>query len=105
MQQEIRCKRCGKPIQRVVGHKPRIYCKDASCRQLASRTNQRAKRRQSLHEQWSILPLDAQRYLETLELCYNDDAAQIAFHAIKACFQEGNYQTLLTLYRLWSREE
>lgn len=105
MQQEITCKRCGKPIQRIAGHRPRIYCKDASCRQLASKMSQRAKRRQSLREQWHMFPLVAQNHLETLAERYGDDAAQLALETLKVCFAGDTSYTVLSLYRLLKKQK
>ncbi len=105
MQQEPVCRRCGKPIQQVPGHKLRMYCKDGSCKQLASRRRQRDKQLQPLREQWSMLPQATQGYLETLADRYDEQAAHLAFDALKACFSQGSYSQLLSFHRLWSRGE
>ena len=99
------CKWCGRPLQRASGHRPRMYCKDAPCKQLASRTGQRVKRLQPLREQWSMLPQSTQAYLELVAIRYGNHAAKIAFDTLKSCFVEGNYHTVLTLYRLWTQEK
>jgi len=99
MQQETTCKRCGKPIERVQGHKPRVYCRGRSCRQLASRATQRAKRRQPLREQWQIFPLVVQNHLETLADQYGDHVAQLALETLKVCFAGETSYTVISIYR------
>ncbi len=105
MQQETMCKRCGNPIERLQGRKPRVYCRRSSCRQLASRATQRAKRRQLLREQWKMLPIRAQEQLETLASRYGDHAAEVALDTVRRCFSDGNYHTFISLYRMWNQEE
>lgn len=96
---ELRCKVCGKLIQRTRGHRPREYC-NAACRQAQHRRKQREAERKARRELEQIPTSE-----EELELRIDELEDKVHELQARLAFEE-RYRTDTTVrhFKVWLKQ-